>query len=197
MSFTANANGPRGFEPVHADGGFPPRLYDARIASAYAASLYTGQPIHIHTTGYCQVLADDAENVAGVFAGCEYVAADGSIVFSPYWPASTAIKSGSVIKAKLYDAAGMFLIHSDETMDVSDIGDFFATTTTVATGGSTLTGRSSAQLDGDTGNAAASGLLVQVVSVSPREEGGNETGTLCVVKFVRPLFGGKIDGATS
>ncbi len=188
MSFTANANGPRGFIPVQANSGFPPRMYDARIASAYAASLYSGQPIHIHTTGYCQVLADDNEPVAGVFAGCEYVASDGEIVFRQYWPASTAIQSGTVIKAKLVDAAGLFLIHSDETMDVSDVGDYFATTTTVATGGSTLTGQSNAQLDGDTGNASASGLLVQLVSVSPREEGGDETGTLCVVKFARPLF---------
>lgn len=197
MSFTANANGPRGFDPVQADGGFAPRLFDARIASAYAASLYNGQPCHIHTTGYLQVLADDNEDVAGVFAGCEYVASDGSIVFSPYWPASTAIKSGSVIKAKLYPAEGKFLIHSDEIMDISDVGDFFALTTTVGTGGSTLTGRSSAQLDGNTGNASAVGLLVQVVEVSPREEGGDETGVLVIVKFVRPLFGGKIDGATS
>ena len=195
MSFTANANGPRGFDPVQADAGVAPRLFEARVASAYAASLYTGQPVHIHTTGYVQVLADDNEDIAGVFAGCEYVAADGSIVFSPYWPASTAIKSGSVIKAKLYDAASRFLINSDEALDVSDIGDFFALTTTVGTGGSTLTGRSSAQLDGDTGNASAAGLLVQVVDISPREEGGDYAGTLAIVKFVRPLFGGKIDGA--
>jgi len=189
MSFTANANGPRGFDPVQADGGFPPRLYEGRILTAYAASLYTGQPVSAHTDGYLRVLNDDNEPIAGVFAGCEYVAADGSIVFAPYWPASTATKSGTVVRAKLYDPQGRFLIHANAAMDFSDVGDYFACTTTVATGGSTLTGRSSAQLDASSTAQAGSGLLVQCVAVSPREEGGNESGTLAVVKFANPLFG--------
>ena len=195
MSFTANANGPRGFDVAKAKNGTPQRSMDARIEGGYAASIYSGQPVGL-SGGYLIVLADDANKVAGVFDGVEYVAADGSVVFSPYWPASTAVKSGTVPKARIYDANdNLFLIHSDEVLDVTDIGKFFALTTTVGTGGSTLTGRSSAELDASTVNAAATGLLVQVVEISPREEGGDINGSLAVVQFVRPQFGAAIDGA--
>lgn len=189
MSFTANANGPRGFDPVQAGDGFPPRMYNARILDAYASGLYTGQPIHLETDGYAEVLADDNEAVAGVFAGCEYVQDDGSIVFSPYWPAAQSIKTGTIAKCKLYYPTGRFLIHSNAAMDFSDVGDYFALTTTVGTGGSTLTGRSSAQLDASTQAQGGSGLLVQCVAVSPREEAGVDAGTLAVVQFANPLFG--------
>jgi len=197
MSFTANANGPRGFDPVRAGQGLAPRMREFLIATTpYATSLFTGQPVGLATTGFLIALADDANPVVGVFAGCEYVASDGSIVFSNYWPASTAVKTGSKIKANVYPAENnQFLIHSDAALTVAEIGEYFPLTTTVGTGGSTITGRSSAQLDGSEGSATAAGLLVQVVSVSPREEGGSHAGTLAVVKFIRPDFGGKLDGA--
>ena len=197
MSFTANANGPRGFDPVQAGSGAAPRMREHLVApTPYAVSLFTGQPVGLATTGYLIALADDANPVAGVFAGCEYVATDGSIVFSPYWPASTAIKSGTKIKAKVYPAEdNLFLIHSDAALTIAEVGEYFPLTTTVGTGGSTLTGRSSAQLDGSEGSATAAGLLVQVVAVSPREEGGSHAGVLATVKFIRPDFGGKLDGA--
>ena len=198
MSFTANANGPRGFDPVKANTGAAPRMRDHLIGSAYASSLYKGQPVGITTTGYLIVLADDANAVCGVFAGCEYVAADGSVVFSNYWPASTVTKSGTLIKAKVYPAEeNMFLIHSDAALTIAQVGEFHPLVSTTGTGGSTVTGLSSSQLDGSEGSATPAGLLVQVVSVSPREEGGSHAGTLAVVKFIRPNSGGKIDGATS
>lgn len=197
MSFTANANGPRGFDPVKANTGAAPRIREHLIApTPYASSIYKGQPVGITTTGYLIVLADDANPVCGVFAGCEYVASDGSVVFSNYWPASTAIKSGTKIKAKVYPAEdNLFLIHSDAALTIAEVGEYFPLTTTVGTGGSTITGRSSAQLDGSEGSATATGLLVQVVEVSPREEGGSHAGTLATVKFIRPDFGAKLDGA--
>jgi hypothetical protein len=196
MSFTANANGPRGFDPVKGKDGTPQRTRDMRITGAYGTAIYTGQPVAVHTDGFLIVLADDANPVAGVFDGCEYVAANGDIVFSNYWPAPGSVKSGTIPKARIYPAENaLFLIHSDETLDQLDVGDYFALTTTVGTGGSTITGRSSAQLDASSGNASAAGLLVQCVEISPREEGGDETGTLAIVQFVRPQFGGKIDGA--
>jgi hypothetical protein len=197
MSFTANANGPRGFDPVKAKSGTPNRMRDGRITGTYATAMYTGQPVAVHTDGYLIVLADDANVVAGVFAGCEYVTAAGDIIFSPYWPAPGAVKTGTVPLAKYYPAEdSLFLIHADETLAQLDVGDYFALTTTVGTGGSTITGRSSAEVDASTGNASAAGLLVQCVEISPREEGGDlSVATIMTVQFVRPQFGGKIDGA--
>ena len=199
MSFTANANGPRGFDPVKAKSGTPNRMRTARILGTYATALYTGQPVAVHTDGYLIVLADDANVVAGVFAGCEYVTAAGDTIFSPYWPAPGAVKTGTVPKANYYPAdEGLFLIHADETLAQLDVGDYFALTTTVGTGGSALTGRSSAEVDASSGNAAAVGLLVQCVEINAREEATDlSAASIMTVQFVRPQFGGKIDGATS
>jgi len=197
MSFTSNANGPRGFDVAKGRNGTPNRNLDLRIGGTYATKIYAGQPVAVDaTSGELIVLADDANKVAGVFDGCEYVDANGDIKFSNYWPAPGAVKSGTTVKARVYDATdALFLIHADAALTQAMVGDFFALTTTVGTGGSTVTGRSSAQLDVATVNAAATGLLVQLVEISPREEGGDEVGTLAVVQFVRPQFGAAIDGA--
>jgi hypothetical protein len=39
----------------------------------------------------------------GVFQGCEYITPTGTLVKSPYWPASTVVMQGSVIKASVID----------------------------------------------------------------------------------------------
>lgn len=193
MSFTPNANGPRGFDVAKAKNGTPQRSVDARIAGTYANKIYSGQPVGIDANGELIILADDANPVFGVFDGCEYVDVNGDIKFSPYWPAPGAVATGSVVKARVYDANdALFLIHSNAVLDQTDVGEYFALTTTVGTGGDDTTGRSSAQLNAASGNAAATGLLVQVVQVSPREEGGSESGSLAVVQFIRPAFGADV-----
>ena len=196
MSFNPNPNGPRGFDVVKAKNGTPNRSIDARISGTGSDKLYVGQPVGIDANGQLIVLADDANKVAGVFDGCEYVDTNGDIKFSPFWPAPGAVQTGSVVKARIYDANdNLFLINSDEVLDQSDIGKYFSLVVTVGTGGTDITGRSTAQLDGSSANASAVGLLVQVVDVSPREEGGDEGGSLAIVQFIRPAFGAALDGA--
>lgn len=195
MSFNPNPNGPRGFDVAKAKNGTPSRSIDARIAGTGSDKFYVGQPLKL-VAGLLVVLADDANPVAGVFDGCEYVDTNGDIKFSPFWPAPGAVATGSVVKARIYDANdNLFLIKADEVLDQSDVGLYFALTTTVGTGGSDITGRSSVILDASSANAAATGLLVQVVEVSPREEGGQEDGTLAIVQFIRPQLGAALDGA--
>lgn len=188
MSFTPNANGPRGFDVVKARDGTPQRSVDARIAGTYANKLYVGQPVGIDANGQLIVLADDANQVAGVFDGCQYDAVDGSVVFSPYWPAPGAVKTGSTVKARIYPASGLFLIKADAQLTQAMVKQYFALDTTVGTGGNDFTGRSTVSLDVATANDAAAGLLVQLVEISPREEGGDEVGSLAIVQFIRPQF---------
>ena len=196
MSFTPNANGPRGFDVAKAKNGTPNRSLDARIAGNSATKIYTGQPVGIDTNGQLIVLADDANKVAGVFDGVEYVDINGDIRFQSFWPAPGAVATGSTVKARIYDANdALFLINADAELTQDDVTAYFALTVTVGTGGSDITGRSNAQLDVATKNASATGLLVQLVEISPREEGGNESGTLALVQFVRPAFGAALDGA--
>lgn len=192
MSFTPNANGPRGFDVVKGRDGTPQRSVDARIAGNSATKFYVGQPLAVDTNGQLIQLADDANPVAGVFDGCQYEAVGGDVVFSPYWPAPGAVKTGSTVKARIYPATGLFLIKANAALAQSNIGQYFALTTTVGTGGSDSTGRSSVSLDVATANASATGLLVQLVEISPREEGGDEVGTLAVVQFIRPQFAANV-----
>lgn len=196
MSFTPNANGPRGFAPVKAKNGTPQRSIDARIAGNGANQFFAGQMLSIDANGQLIEVAGDANKIVGVFDGCEYQEVNGDVKFSPYWPAPGAVKTGSVVKARIYDANdALFLIQADAELVQADIGAYFALVTVLGTGGSTSTGRSSAQLDVGTKNAAATGLPLQLVEISPREEGGDETGTLAIVQFVRPAFGAALDGA--
>ena len=186
MSFTPNANGPRGFDVAKGRDGTPQRSIDARIAGNSATPFYVGQPVGIDTNGQLIQLADDANPVYGVFDGCQFEAVNGDVTFSPYWPAPGAVKTGTTVKARVYPATGLFLIKANAALAQANVGQFFALDTTVGTGGSASTGRSSVQLDVATANAAATGLLVQLVEISPREEGGDEVGSLAVVQFIRP-----------
>jgi hypothetical protein len=195
MSFNPNPNGPRGFDVAKAKNGTPNRSITARIAGNGSDKFYVGQPLKL-AAGLLVVLADDADDVAGVFDGCEYVDTNGDIRFSPFWPAPGAVATGSVVKARIYDANdSLFLIQANDTLDQTDVGLYAALVVTVGTGGDDTTGRSTAQLDAASVNASAVGLLVQIVAVSPREEGGDEVGTLAVVQFIRPQLGAALDGA--
>lgn len=187
MSFTPNANGPRGFDVAKARNGTPQRSVTKRILGTYGTKLYVGQPV-TEVAGYLQVLAAATTEVAGVFDGCEYVATNGDIVFSPYWPAPGAVATGTVPKARIYEADGLFLIQSNTTITQADVGKFADLVALV--GGDDTTGRSAIQLDGANIDATIQATsVVQIVEVSPREEGGDGApGTLCVVQFVRRQF---------
>lgn len=72
--------------------------------TGYGTSIYKGDLVKIHTDGTLNI-GDGTSPALGVFAGCEYVDTNGKPVESPYWPASTAVKSGTPIVAYVYDDA--------------------------------------------------------------------------------------------
>lgn len=87
---------PYGLRPVNLIGGQPyagsTRLI--KIANAYAANIFYGQPVSINSTGV--VIAETgtttvaATGVVGIFAGCTYT--DPNLkykVFKQYWPTGT------------------------------------------------------------------------------------------------------------
>jgi len=90
---------------------------DANGANTYTANLFTGDPVIWNpaaanqgggTIAICTFNADgtnaaNAVSVLGVFMGCEYTLPTGILVKSPYWPASTAVLAGSVIRAFVID----------------------------------------------------------------------------------------------
>lgn len=72
--------------------------------TGYGTSIYKGDLVMLDSGGNGTVeIGDGSSNCLGVFAGCEYIDATGKPVESAYWPASTAVQSGSQIVAYVYD----------------------------------------------------------------------------------------------
>ncbi len=89
--------------------------------TTYATSIFTGDPV-IYNPAVATTLAggptiaiypidnatvvNEITPVLGVFMGCEYlstVTGTNNLIKSPYWPASTAVVPGSMIKAYIID----------------------------------------------------------------------------------------------
>jgi hypothetical protein len=71
------------------------------IESAYATSLYTGDPLTF-LAGYIQ-RATVGGSICGVFKGVEYIDSNGEPQWFPYWPAGTVPKTGTTAKAYVID----------------------------------------------------------------------------------------------
>src|SRR5574343_1479687 len=103
MSTTAQAYG---LIPVyHPSGQTRGNLYTIlnNAGTGYGTAIYKGDPVKMGTNGTIEIGGGAGTANLGVFAGCEYIDPTGKPVESPYWPASTAVLSGSVIKAYVYD----------------------------------------------------------------------------------------------
>jgi len=70
-----------------------------QIASGYSSNIFSGDPVQL-SAGYIIAGAGGTAAVAGVFVGCEYYNASvNKVTWSPYWPASTTVPTGTVITA--------------------------------------------------------------------------------------------------
>lgn len=81
-------NAPFGLRPINSGIGTSTwNTLPYPIASGYATSLYTGDPVSI-VNGKVKI-CEVGENLLGVFQGCKYQNSSNNFVASPYWPAST------------------------------------------------------------------------------------------------------------
>lgn len=130
------------------------------IADGYATSMYTGTLVEV-SAGNLTILANGANSGAkpiGVFQGCQYTAANGTPTWSAYWPASTAVLSGSQAKGYVCDDPyATFIVQADNTVTAGDIMTYnFAAN--IGTG-STVTGQSNGSLSVSSRTADATALL--------------------------------------
>lgn len=188
MSFTAQPNGPRGFQPVRAASGTPNRANEYQILGTYATKLYSGQPVQLGTTGFVEELASAAAVVLGVFDGVEWEDVNGDVKFSPYWPAPGAVKTGSIVKARVFDNPDeQFLVLANADVTQAQVGDFADLTTVGGTGGDDVTGKSTAQLDqANTDATITADNTVVIREISKRSGSRVEI----IVQFARPRFAG-------
>lgn len=176
----ANTNAPRGFIPTRTlGGGTPQRSSGYKIATGYSSSIFRGDPVKTAGTDRTIALATVGALILGVFDGCSYTAADGSVIYSPYWPASTT--ATNIIAYVYDDPSTIFEIQVDDTAGLiaTDVGqniDFISGV------GSAATGQSAYQADQSTlGSGADIGLKVYALVDRPDNAYGQYAKALVLI----------------
>lgn len=174
----ANFNAPNGLIPVrNYQGGGLTRSNDYRIASALAANIFSGDPVKSTGTTKQITVAAAGNVMLGVFNGCQYATAAGDMVFSPRWPTTTALLTGSECIADVYDDPFTLFecqVSGSAGLVAADIGA--VADLTFATAGNASTGRSGVQVDQAT-IAQAGGDGVKIVDYSRKPD--NALGQYC------------------
>lgn len=91
-----------------------------QIQSAYSSNIFSGDPVQL-SGGYVIAGAAGTTAVLGVFIGCEYYNSSvNRVVWSPYWPASTTVPSGTTITAYvIVDPQATFNVQSSGSAAVA------------------------------------------------------------------------------
>ena len=103
----SSTSAPFGFRAsFHNSGQMRPKAYV--ITSAYAANIFSGDPVKLTDNGVIQLGTSDGTrsgttdgiSLLGIFAGVQYLDATGKPTISPFWPTGT---TGTEITAWVYD----------------------------------------------------------------------------------------------
>ena len=155
----ANQDAAFGFRAVRHLSGGTPRTEEYLIASGLTKVIYTGSPVMAVSTGVITLGTVSAVQHLGVFNGCFYTDPTTSKpTWKAYYPGSI---TASDIVANVYaDPQIIFEGQHDGTATVAN--NNHANHDYVGTGGSTINGQSSAEIDSDTYTTTGSGTFVQI-----------------------------------
>lgn len=161
---------PFGLRPVKHGRGGTIRPYARTIAAAYGTALYAGAPVKLNTSGTIELAAaGNDEFILGVFSGVEYTEATGHRKVTNVWPGAQT-GATDIIAYVVEDPDVIYEIQSDEAIAITNIGH---QANLVNPGnGSTVTGLSTAALDGST--AAAANRQLSILDIAPGVD--NEAG---------------------
>jgi hypothetical protein len=162
------------------------KQYGYEIQDDQAGAIFQGDLVTI-VGGYVVKFAPGTHAAAlGVFNGCNYIdPTTGKPTWKNYYPGSVNITQGKIIADVLDDPSQLFLIQADEDIVQADIGK---NADVVGTGGSTITGVSTMELDSSTiADAEARNLKIVGLYDVP----GNSLGdfAVIVVKINEHLYG--------
>ena len=173
----ASTAAPYGLKPVKRVDGMP---YAGAVdeflidPAGEATNIFYGQVVIIGSDGYIAIstatgadittnnLGGSGVGAIGVFVGCEYVNAQGQLIFSQYYPSGTT----GVVKAKVVtDPNVIFQAQLDGSGAQTVLGTntFFAAVQSTSTG-STRTGNSTSALDATVQTTAAAFRIVGFAS---------------------------------
>lgn len=204
---------PYGLKPVNLIGGqvFAGATRQLVIANTagtgYGTSIYYGDIVSIDTSGSGTIIKDTGTTTAtpvGVFLGCQYVSATtGQLTFSQYYPASLAVKSGSIIQAFVSDDPDQLfkvVLVTGTTPDDATSGllpTYLGRTVIgsnaqlVQNAGSTVTGDSKVGVYTAAGATTTATLPIRIIDVVP--DTANSSGNFCevIVKWNAPNVTGQ------
>jgi hypothetical protein len=178
MSFGTNA--PAGLQPVRKlDGSaWTSSLNSYQIASDYASTLFTGDPVAVSSDGVI-VRGVAGSAILGVFQGVKYIDSTGTAKFQAFWPGNPGVQTGSTVEALVLDdpnvvytiqetngsgAAGTPLALADRGLNANFL----------YTAGSTATGQSAVSLNNAT-EADTNSLNLKIIALDPTP--GNAVGS--------------------
>ena len=164
----ANVDAAFGFVPIRHMSGNAPRTNQYTITSGLAENIFKGDLCILTTAGVVTPHTATEVNNIGVFDGCSFTAADGSYVYSEYWPSGTVATD---IIAHIYDGPyTVFRAQSAGTTAQANIGN---NCDVVAGVGSTLTGQSGFELNGTMAAGTASCRILALYPAPDNEFGAN------------------------
>ena len=188
----ASVAAPYGLRPVNLIGGQPyagsTRMF--KIANAYAANIFFGQPVASNGNGFIQAdtstTALPATGVVGVFMGCTYTDPSLKIkVFKQYWPTGTIATDAEAYVVD--DPDVVMQVQADEAVAQTALG---ANIALVTSAGSTATGNSTTAADGSSVAASATLPLRIVGFVDGPDSVAGDAYTDLLVKWNMPSTNG-------
>jgi hypothetical protein len=182
----ANKDASFGCKPVRMMGGAPYSGGQSRyrIASGATTPIFQGDLVTQLTAGVLgRHAASGTVPIVGVFNGVSYTdPTSGEQIFKNHYPGS--ISASDIIANVIDDPNVVYEIQSDEAFPVADLfGNFDIVEQSPV--GSTLSGKSNAELDTSTG-ATTAGLPLKAIDISQDPDNSDvasaNTNVLCVIQ---------------
>ena len=192
---------PYGLKPINLIGGqvFAGATRQLVIASAYGTSIFYGDVVKVVAGGTIEKdTGTTSATPVGVFLGCSYVNAQGQVIFSQYYPASTTAPTGTTINAfvaddpdqlyKVVNVAGTTADNTSSGLLPAYLGRTMigSNAQLVQNTGSTASGDSKVAIYTAAGATTTASLPVRIVDVVP--DTANSSGNFCevIVKWNAP-----------
>lgn len=171
----ANLDAPNGFTPsYHRNGGTVRYNGDFKIASGLASNIFLGDLVIIDSTAdgvHIDVGAAASTRLLGVFAGCNYTAANGDVVWAKQWVSGTATLGGVSAEAHVYTDQN--IVYTAQVESAIAEADLFGYADSIQThAGNAATGVSGMEIDGGTTTSPAATILqLKLLRAAPAPDG--------------------------
>jgi hypothetical protein len=177
MSATAAPYGARPIGTLSANGSFTGKVRHIKIASGYAANIYTGDFVKLVSTGTIEKdTGTSTMTPVGIFMGCAYTdPTSGQLTFNQRWPTGTV--AADAVGYVIDDPDVLFQIQSNGTLAQTALGNNSAV---IQTAGSDSIGQSKNAISSSSATTATLPLrIIDFVSGPDSVVGDSFTDVIC------------------